>query len=202
MRELVRPVATALGMAWLAASIAILSTGSALAQAKQAPPKQQAAPAKQAAPLPAAEAPLKQMALTEKQVEGVIAAAKEMDPITEKLPDDGKPDPKIIAQLDGVAKKNGFASYDEYNDVIDNISIVLAGFDSATKKYVGDEAVIKAQIAKVQADTKMPAKDKKEVLADLNAALKSPGPAIENKGNIDLVAKYYDKLAEALGEDD
>ena len=28
----------------------------------------------------------------------------------------------------------------------------------------------------------------------------APPPAIENKANIDLVAKYYDKLAEALGE--
>jgi hypothetical protein len=60
--------------------------------------------------------------------------------------------------------------------------------------------VLKAQIAQIQADKKMPAKDKKEALADLNEALKSPPPAIENKGNIDLVAKYYDKLAEALGE--
>ena len=44
-------------------------------------------------------------------------------------------------------------------------------------------------------------KDKKEALADLNEALKSPAPPIENKGNIDLVAKYYDKLADALGGD-
>ena len=124
-----------------------------------------------------------------------------MDPITDKIPENAKPDPKIDAQLDGVAKKNGFASYDEYNNVIDNISLVLGGFDPATKKYVGAEAVIKAQIAQVQADKKMPAKDKKEALADLNDALKSPPPAIENKGNIDLVAKYYDKLAEVLGED-
>ena len=110
-----------------------------------------------------------------------------MDAITDKIPDNAKPDPKINAQLDGVAKKNGFASYDEYNIVVDNISLVLGGFDPATKKYVGAEAVIKAQIAQVQADKKMPAKDKKEVLADLNEALKSPPPAIENKGNIDLV---------------
>ena len=107
--------------------------------------------------------------------------------------------PRSTAQLDAIAKKNGFASYDEYNTVVDNISLVLGGFDPATKKYVGAEAVIKAQIAQVQADKKMPAKDKKEALADLNEALKSPPPAIENKGNIDLVAKYYDKLAEALG---
>jgi hypothetical protein len=203
MREFVRPVATALSVACLAASMAMLSSTGALAQAKQAPPKQMAPPpAKQAAPPPAQEVALKQVALTEKQIEGVLAAAKEMNPITEKLPENGKPDPKILAQLDGVAKKNGFASYDEYNSVVDNVSLVLAGFDPATKKYVGTEAVIKAQIAQVQADKKMPAKDKKEALADLSEALKSPGPAIENKGNIDLVAKYYDKLAEALGEGD
>jgi hypothetical protein len=202
MRELVRPAATALGMACLAVSIAILSTGGALAQAKQAPSKQQAAPAKQAEPPPAQEAPLKQIALTEKQIEGVLSSAKEMDPITEKLPEDGKPDPKIIAQLDDVAKKYGFASYDDYNVVIDNIGIVLAGFDPATKKYVGPEAVIKAQIAQVQADKKIPAKNKKEVLADLNAALKTPALAIENKGNIDLVARHYDKLVEALSDEE
>ena len=95
-----------------------------------------------------------------------------MDAITEKLPENAEPDPKIDAQLDDVAKKNGFAGYDEYNTVVDNISLVLGGFDPATKKYVGTEAVIKAQIAQVQADKKMPAKDKKEALADLNEALK------------------------------
>jgi hypothetical protein len=124
-----------------------------------------------------------------------------MDAITSKLPDDAPPDPKVIAQLEGVAKKHGFASYDEYNDVMDNISLVLGGFDPATKKYVGSEAVIKAQIAQVEADKKMPAKDKKDALADLNQALKAPEPPIENKGNIDLVAKYYDKLAALMGED-
>ena len=103
------------------------------------------------------------------------------------------------AQLDAVAKKNGFASYAEYNDVTDNISMVMGGFDPATKQYVGAEAVLKAQIAAVQADKKMPAKDKKAALAEMNAALKTPAPVIENKGNIDLVAKYYDKLARLAG---
>ena len=47
----------------------------------------------------------------------------------------------------------------------------------------------------------MSAKDKKDALADLNQALKAPEPPIENKGNIDLVGKYFDKLADALGND-
>jgi hypothetical protein len=181
-------------------SLAAMSTTGAFAQAKQAPAKQAApAPAPQAAA--PAEAPLKQIALTDKQIESVLASQKEMDAITEKLPEDAKPDPKITAQLETVAKKYGFASYDDYNAVIDNISLVLGGFDPQTKKYVGPEAVIKQQIAAVQADKKMPAKDKKEALADLNDQLKTPAPAIENKGNIDLVSKYYDKLAESMSED-
>jgi hypothetical protein len=195
MREFVRPIAVAVSIACVASALAILSTGNALAQAKPSP-----APAAQAAP---PEQPvLKQMALTEKQIEGVLVASKDMDAITAKLPENAKPDPKITAQLEDIAKKNGFASYDDYSNVVDNISLVLGGFDPATKKYVGSDAVIKAQIAEVQADKKMSAKDKKEALADLNEAMKSPAPPVENKGNIDLVTKYYDKLADALGGDE
>ncbi len=198
MRKFVRPLAAALG---LAAMMAVLSNSGVLAQARQAP-KQAPAPAakQQAAPQPA-PAPMKQMALTEKQIEGVLATAKDIDAITAKIPDNAKPDPKIDAQLDALAKKNGFAGYAEYNDVTDNIGMVLAGFDPASKKYIGPEAVLKAQIAAVQADKKMPAKDRKQALDEMNAALKTPAPAIENKGNIDLVAKYYDKLADALQDD-
>ena len=188
MREIVRPLAGALSIACLALSLIAVSGGSALAQVKPA-----AAPA-------ATEAPaLKQIALTEKQIQGVLGAAKDIEAITSKLPEDAAPDPKVQAQLDAVAKKAGFAGYDEYSSVVDNISLVLNGFDPETKKYVGAEAVIKAQIAQVQADDKMPAKDKKAALADLNDALKAPAPAVENKGNIDLVGKYYDKLADAFG---
>src|SRR4030081_69697 len=200
MREIVRPVA-ALSVACLAVLMAIASSSGAFAQAKQAPKQAPAPAAKQQAAPPPAPAPMKQMALTEKQIEGVLAASKDMDAITDKIPGNAKPDPKIDAQLDAVAKKNGFASYAEYNDVTDNISMVLAGFDPATKTYVGAEAVLKAQIAAVQADKKMPAKDKKRALDEMNAALKTPAPVVENKGNIDLVAKYYDKLADALGGD-
>jgi hypothetical protein len=194
MREFIRPVAAALSVACLAASMAVMSADSALAQGKPAPSNQMA-------PAQAAPPPLKQMALTEKQIEAMLAADQEMDPVIDKMTPNTKPDPKITAQLEAIAKKNGFASYDDYNNVSDNISLVFSGIDPATKKYVGNEAVIKAQIAQVQADKKMSPKDKKEALADLNDALKSPAPAVENKGNIDLVIKYYDKLAAALGTD-
>jgi hypothetical protein len=197
MRQILRPLAVVLGLAGM---MAALSSTAAFAQAKQAPKQAPAPAAKQQAAPPPAPAPMNQMALTEKQIEGVLAASKDIDAITAKIPANAKPDPKVDAQLDAVAKKNGFAGYAEYNDVTDNIGMVMGGFDPATKQYVGAEAVLKAQIATVQADKKMAPKDKKRALDEMNAALKTPAPAIENKGNIDLVTKYYDKLAEALGD--
>lgn len=197
MPALLRPAFIALGVACLVSAASIGSSGTALAQPKQQPaPAQQAAPAQQQAP------DLKQIALTDKQLDGVLAAQKDMDAIAEKLPENTAPDQKVIAQLEEVAKKHGFASYDDYNNVVDNISLVIGGFDPATKKYVGTEAVIKAQIAEIQADKKMPAKDKKEAIDELNQALKTPAPPVENKENIDIVAKYYDRLVAALGDDE
>ncbi len=192
MRPILRPLAVALSIGCLATSLATVSATGAFAQAKQAP-----------APAPAAPPALKQIALTEKQVQGILDSDKEMDPLIAKLPQDpsAKPDPKVLAQLDAVAKKYGFAGYDDYNVVIDNITLVMGGFDPQTKKYVGPEAAIKAQIAAIQADKKMPSKDKKEALADLNQALKAPSPPVQNKGNIDIVTKYYDKLNEAMSQD-
>jgi hypothetical protein len=197
MRPILRPVVAAMSVGCLAVSLGLASTTGACAQAKDAAPAAQGAP-------PAETPQLKQIALTEKQIEAVLASQKELDAITEKLPEDAadKPDPKVTAQLDGVAKKFGFADYADYNVVVDNISLVMGGFDPQTKKFIGNDAVINQQIAAVQADKKMSAKEKKDVLADLNQALKAPAPTIENKGNIDLVAKYYDKLAAAMSEDE
>src|SRR5581483_6461901 len=157
MRAFIRAALTALTIVCLSASVTPLSADAALAQSKEAPP----AGAQQAPQI-------KQIPLTEKQVQGVLAAQKDMDAITAKLPENAKPDPKVMTQLEAVAKKNGFASYDEYNSVMDNIGLVLGGFDPATKKFIGSEAVIKAQIAQVEADKKMSAADKKQALADLN----------------------------------
>jgi hypothetical protein len=191
MRPFIRSVA--LSIACLAASLTFLATEGALAQGKMAPAPAPAAPAGQ-------QMQVKQMPLTQKHIDGAIAASKEMDPITAKMQPNAKPDPKVMAQLEGIAKKNGFASYDDFNNVMDNISMVFGGIDPAAKKYVGSEAVIKAQITEIQADKKMSAKDKKEALEDLNAALKQPEPPIENKGNIDLVVANFDKLAPLMAD--
>ncbi len=188
MREFFRSVVVTLGITCVACVLALASTDIALAQARQPPP--------------ADPALNKQIALTEKQVEAVLAAKKDFDAIGDKQLDNAPADQKGLPQLNAAAKKNGFTNYAEYAVAEANIRLALAGFDPATKKYVGPEAAIKARIALLQADKTMSADDKQEALGDLNDALKSPPPLVSIKSNIDLVAKHYDRLNEALADDD
>lgn len=198
MRDLFRlPLAV---LAVTAATLFVVAAADpALAQAKQ-----QQAPAKQAAPPPPQPgAPaLRQIELTEKQIEQLLAAQKEMDTVTDKLPESAadKPDPKLQAQLEGIAKKNGFASLDDYGTVYDNVALVMSGIDPKTKAFIEPPEALKKQIAAVQADSKIPAKEKKAILDDMNEALKTLEP-VKYPGNVALVTKYYDRLV-ALMQDD
>jgi cell division protein FtsB len=132
---------------------------------------------------------VKQIQLTEKQVLGYIAAQKEM-------PASENPDAKAKAQMESVAKKNGFASFAEFEDVAANISMIVDGIDPKTKAFTEPLDGLKKEIAEVQADKSMPAKDKQAALKELNEALKTAQP-VQFRGNIELVKKYFDKLQPA-----
>jgi hypothetical protein len=200
MRGIFHPIIVLTAAAVLLAVAAFGAPAFAQARQQSAPAKQ--APAKEAAQAPVPEA--KQIALTEKQIESVLASQKDFDALDEQAPDKpgAKAPPNMLAKLDDVAKKNGFANYADYATVLANIELVMSGFDPKTKTYVGPEAVLKQQLADVQADKKMPAAEKKEALEDLNEAMKTPPAALEYKVNIDLVAKYYDKLSILMQDDE
>jgi hypothetical protein len=180
MRQFFRSIPTTLSIACLAASFGTLSLHPALAQI--------------GSPLQ-----LKQTALTQKQIDDVLASQNEMNAITQKLRRNAPPNSQVIAKLDDVAKKHDFASFDEYNTVIGNISIVMDGIDPQTKKYIGSDAGLQQQVEEVKANKKMSAADKKKALAELDFARKYKDPEVQNKGNIDLVIQNYDKIDAGLG---
>jgi hypothetical protein len=181
MRSILRAPIVALTLLAVAAS-----AGMAVAQQAQPAPAQQDSPQ------------LKQIALTEKQVQNLLAAQKDMDAITAKLPDGvAEPDSKTQAVLDAAAKKNGFASYDEYGEVLDNVSLVLSGIDPKTRAFSEPPVMVRKQIDEVSADSRMSAEDKKAALADLNTALKFTAN-VQYPDNIKIVTKYYDQLSAAF----
>ena len=188
MARVIRSLAAALSVAFFAPLAIVAAPSAAFAQTQQPGAPDEA---------------LKQIALTEAQVQAYLAAQAEIEPILAKLPESAseKPDPKVLAQLEAIAKKNKFASYDEFEQVGANIGLVSDGVDPQTKKYVGADVVLKKQIAEIQADKKMPAADKKQALEEMNDALKSVEP-VKFPGNIDLVVKYYDKIIAAMPQSD
>jgi hypothetical protein len=142
--------------------------------------------------------PPKQIPLTAKQIESFIAVVKPMSDLIEKIESGGgNPSPQQIASLSALAKKHGFKDFSEYEDVADSISIVMSGIDPQTKQFTQPPEFIKQQIKQVQSDKSINAKERKELLQDLNEQLKM-AQNVEHPGNITLVLKYYDKLEAAM----
>jgi hypothetical protein len=148
---------------------------------------------------PSVQPVMKQIKLTEKQILSFIAAQKDMATVLEKIQGettDPLP-PKLQAELETVAKKHGFKDFNEYDEVVANITMVMSGIDPKTKAFTEPSVAIKKEIDEVTNDKKMSAQDKKQALEELNEALKSVQP-IEFPSNIELIKKYYDKIDAAL----
>jgi hypothetical protein len=90
-------------------------------------------------------------------------------------------------------KKRGFKNTAEYETVAANISMIVAAIDPKSKEFTDPHAAIKKEIEDVAADKTITIRQKKELLKDLNAALKSVEP-IQFPSNVELVKKYYDVI--------
>ena len=115
---------------------------------------------------------VKQIKLTDKHIQNFMAAYEDIAKLYDGAESDKPEDPKVEAQAAAVAKKNGFASLAQYDDVLTNITMIMSGIDPQTKKFTEPPEQIKNEIA----------------------ALKNAKP-IQFKENIALVLKYFDQLA-------
>jgi hypothetical protein len=138
-----------------------------------------------------------QIKLSDKHIQGLMAGSKEMAKLYDGA--NGDPDPKVEAQAEAIAKKNGFANLQEYDDVSMNITMIMSGIDPQTKKFTEPPEQIKKEIAALKADKSVPEAEKKDGLAQLGTALKNAKP-IRFKENIVLVLKYFDTLTPFMQE--
>jgi hypothetical protein len=152
-------------------------------------------------PVAATAQEVKQIKLTDKHIQGFMAAYEDIARLYDGAESDKPEDPKVEAQANAVAKKNGFASLAQYDDVLMNIAMIMSGLDPQTKKFTEPPEQIKNEIAGLKADKSVPEAAKKEGLTQLEAALKNAKP-IQFKQNITLVLKYFDQLAPLMREQD
>ena len=165
------------------------------AEAQGHPPRQAQPPAQQQPE----ETEIEQLELTPSHIDAFIATQKEITPLTAKLNPNAQPSKQMMAQMESIAKKNGFKDFDEFGDVGANIGVVFGGIDPLTKKYE-PEQLIQRTIAVVNADKKIPAAQKKRILQDLQQALTST-PTLKYPGNAELIAKNYDRLKPVMEQD-
>ena len=143
---------------------------------------------------------LKQVKLTEKHIQGFMAAYDDIAKLYYGANPE-KRDPKVDAQAAAVAKKNGFASLAQYEDVSMNITMIMFGIDPQTKKFTEPPEQIKDAIAALSSDKSLLEAEKKEGVAQLEAALTMVKP-IQFKENIALVLKYFGQLIPFMQEMD
>lgn len=145
-----------------------------------------------------AQGAVKQIPLNDKHIEGFINAQKDMAQVAEKMQGNSdKPDPKVQAELEAISKKHGFASFQEYDDVAANISMVMAGIDPQSRAFTEPKVAIQKEIDEVKGDTTIPEKEKKQMLEELAEALKTAQP-IQHPENVELVKKYWEKIDAVL----
>ena len=185
-------------------ALALLTTAPVLAQTAKPPVVPAPAPVPPAAAqTQAAQAAdsVKQIQLTPEIIDHYLAAKKDVDTALDAMPEGSdQPDPETLKKLDAITKAHMFADYKDYDATENTIGIVMAGIDPETKAYIGPEAVIDKQIAEVQADKQIAAKDKKDTIDQLKAS-KATVAKVQYPSNIDVVTKNYDRLNEAMPQD-
>ena len=144
---------------------------------------------------------VKQIKLTDKHIQDYMAAYEDIANAYDGAGSDKPEDAKVEALAAAVAKKHGFASLAEYDDVSMNITMIMSGIDPRTKKFTEPPEQIKNEIAALEVDKSVPEAEKKEGLTQLEAALKNVR-SIQFKENIALVLKYFDQLAPIMQEQD
>ena len=149
-------------------------------------------------PAAAQDHEFKQIKLSDKHVEGFIKAQNDLNTIADKLQSDSEePDEKLQAELDAIAKNNGFASFDELDEVAANISMVMAGIDPETGDYTDPVELLKKEIEEIKGDSSIPEKEKKQMLEEMQEALEMT-PALEHPENVQVVKKHRAEIDKAL----
>ena len=150
---------------------------------------------------PASAQELKQMALTDTQITSFIAAQPDFAPLVVKLSEAAeKPDDSLKGELDAVSKKNGFASFDQYMDVNDNIAFVMGGLNRKTMEFTEPVERLKRDLDEIKADKDIPDDEKKLALEDLEIEIKSAAP-LQNRDNIEVVKRHFADLLKLLPDD-
>lgn len=139
-----------------------------------------------------------QVLLDEKTITAVIAAQPDLRAFASHLDEPGvELTDAQEKELDGIAKKHGFADYTALEDATATISLVLAGIDRETGEFTEPVEVLKQELKEIEADKDLEPAERTVLVEELQQAIASD-PKIEHPQNIEMVRKFHKQLDEAL----
>ncbi|MCC7254138.1 hypothetical protein [Hyphomicrobium sp.] len=151
--------------------------------------------------LGAAAQEFKQIELTDPMVKSFISAQKDFAPLASKLVEGGEsPDAALTKDLEDIAKKHGFGSFAEFEDVGANITLILDGLDRSSGEFTDPIEKMKKELEDIKADESIPAEDKKLAVDDLTQEIAASQP-LKFKGNIDVVKKHIAEIEALIPEE-
>jgi len=114
-----------------------------------------------------AQVAVTQIKLTEKHVEGFIAAQKDMSAVVEQVMQgtvlSNSSNAKYEAELMSVIKKHGFKNFAEYEVVTASIYSVMASIDPQTRVFTDLRTAIKRELVGVNSEKNVPNSEKKKI---------------------------------------
>ena len=145
-----------------------------------------------------AEDSFKQIELTEDQVVKYIKAYSALNDVFERIDKAGdKPDPELMEELETIARKHDFKSFEHLDLVAQNIAFIMTGYNPESGKFVEPRVAINDEIASLRKDQDIPENERKKLIGELEEIAQIT-PEIKFKSNVELLKKYVKQL-DSLG---
>ena len=135
-----------------------------------------------------------QIQLTPALVKGYIAANARLSELFDRMDNsDSNPDPKLDAEVEGVAKRHGFKNYDELANVGSNIGFVMSGIDEEDGSFKEPLEFLYEELTAVEQDLSLDVEEKQQLIASIKESIEQT-PKLKYPGNVEIVRPYLNEL--------
>lgn len=144
---------------------------------------------------------LKQIALNEEHIQGYLKIAPDLTKLFGRIDAaQAAPDPQLLADLETLAKRGGFATFEDLEVAVANITFVMSGIDENDGSFREPVELLRQELADLEADKEIKGEERTELIASIKESI-AHTPKLDHPGNIEIVKKHFKALARHFDEE-
>ena len=109
------------------------------------------------------------------------------------------PDAKLLAELETLAKRGGFATFEALEIAVANITFVMSGIDENDGSFREPVDLLRQELVDTEADKQIKGDEKAELIASIKESI-AHTPRLAHRGNVAIVNKHFKALARHFDE--